>query len=93
MTDNETKAAQLANLWQSDPRWKGIERPYTARDVKELLGRAGSRTVVTTEKDAVKLASFRELEGVCRVLGFGVTNPLPPALTELLAASCDGGDS
>jgi len=31
-------AAQLAKSWKTDPRWKGIERPYTAEDVVRLRG-------------------------------------------------------
>jgi len=31
-------AAQLAKSWKTDPRWKGIERPYTPEDVVRLRG-------------------------------------------------------
>lgn len=31
-------AALLAQQWASDPRWQGIERPYTAEDVVRLRG-------------------------------------------------------
>ncbi len=31
-------AAQLADSWASDERWKGITRPYTAEDVVRLRG-------------------------------------------------------
>lgn len=31
-------AEQLAKSWKTDPRWKGIERPYTAEDVVRLRG-------------------------------------------------------
>lgn len=31
-------AEELANRWASDPRWKGIERTYTAEDVVRLSG-------------------------------------------------------
>lgn len=41
---------------------------YTSGDVDELARRAGDRTVVTTEKDAVKLAAFRDRLGRTRVL-------------------------
>ena len=34
----EERAAELAASWESDPRWKGIERPYTAEDVIRLRG-------------------------------------------------------
>ncbi|MER8037186.1 isocitrate lyase [Streptomyces hydrogenans] len=39
MTDtNTTAAAKLAERWATDPRWKGIERTYTAEDVVRLSG-------------------------------------------------------
>jgi len=31
-------AAELEESWKSDPRWKGISRPYTAEDVVRLRG-------------------------------------------------------
>jgi len=31
-------AAELEKSWKSDPRWKGISRPYTAEDVVRLRG-------------------------------------------------------
>jgi isocitrate/methylisocitrate lyase len=31
-------AAELEKSWKSDPRWKGITRPYTAEDVVRLRG-------------------------------------------------------
>ncbi len=31
-------AAQIAQSWENDPRWKGITRPYTAEDVVRLRG-------------------------------------------------------
>ncbi|WP_441295794.1 isocitrate lyase [Robertkochia aurantiaca] len=35
-TQKEVKA--LAEQWKNDPRWKGIQRPYTAEDVLKLRG-------------------------------------------------------
>lgn len=35
---NTTTAAKLAERWATDPRWKGIERTYTAEDVVRLSG-------------------------------------------------------
>lgn len=37
-TTNETGATELAAIWNADPRWSGIERPYTAEDVIRLRG-------------------------------------------------------
>src|SRR5689334_20530524 len=31
-------ASQLAKSWKTDPRWKGIQRPYTPEDVIRLRG-------------------------------------------------------
>jgi isocitrate lyase len=31
-------AEQLANTWKSDPRWEGIQRPYSPEDVIRLRG-------------------------------------------------------
>ncbi|NJP06790.1 MAG: isocitrate lyase [Chloroflexaceae bacterium] len=36
--DREQRAAQLAQSWSTDERWKGITRPYTAEDVVRLGG-------------------------------------------------------
>ncbi|MGW2304672.1 isocitrate lyase [Streptomyces sp. NPDC001809] len=38
MADTNTTAAELAERWATDPRWKGIERTYTAEDVVRLSG-------------------------------------------------------
>src|SRR5512135_1540124 len=38
MNRNGASAAQLAHAWNTDPRWKGIVRPYTAEDVVRLRG-------------------------------------------------------
>src|SRR5262249_31260552 len=32
------EAARLTKLWETDPRWKGIKRNYTAADVVKLRG-------------------------------------------------------
>src|ERR1700691_4573691 len=34
------QAAQLQRAWETDPRWAGITRDYSARDVIRLRGRA-----------------------------------------------------
>ena len=52
---------------------------YSETDAKRISGLAGSRWIATTEKDAVKLVSFRELLPVVRVL------PLVPTAEEALA--------
>ncbi|MFP4649874.1 MAG: isocitrate lyase [Desulfobacterales bacterium] len=35
---DEAEAAALEQSWQSDPRWKGVTRPYSADDVMRLRG-------------------------------------------------------
>jgi isocitrate lyase len=35
---NYQRVAQLATAWETDLRWKGIKRPYTAEDVLRLSG-------------------------------------------------------
>jgi isocitrate lyase len=34
----ERAAADLSTAWKTDPRWKGVSRPYTADDVVRLRG-------------------------------------------------------
>lgn len=34
----QNEALELAESWSKDPRWKGIERPYSAEDVLKLRG-------------------------------------------------------
>jgi len=34
----QLSAEQLRKEWQTNPRWKGVERPYTAEDVVRLRG-------------------------------------------------------
>lgn len=57
--------------------------PYREADVKRIRERAGGRTVVTTEKDAVKLEAFAE------VLGPVVVLPLRPVPGAAVAAAVD----
>ena len=38
MTDRKTQAARLAEDWATNPRWKGIQRAYSAEDVVRLRG-------------------------------------------------------
>ena len=66
--------------------------PYSRRDVSAIMGRLGGRTLVCTEKDAVKLAAFPELAPHCAVVGFGVAGepprPLRRAMQEVTGGSC-----
>ena len=38
MKDNAQRAAELQQDWAGNPRWAGIERPYSAADVVKLQG-------------------------------------------------------
>jgi isocitrate lyase len=39
MTDRlKVEAEELAESWQNNPRWKGVQRPYSALDVVKLRG-------------------------------------------------------
>ncbi len=35
---NGHQIAEMSNQWETNPRWKGIKRPYTAEDVLRLRG-------------------------------------------------------
>ena len=59
--------------------------PYSRRDVDALLARRAGRTVVCTEKDAVKLAAFPELAPHCVAVGFRVVGELPEPLGSAFA--------
>ena len=39
--DENDAAAALELSWQQDPRWAGIERPYSGADVLRLRGTVG----------------------------------------------------
>lgn len=66
---------------------------YSRRDVSALLGRLGDRTLVCTEKDAVKLGAFPELVPHCAVIGFRVEGepeePLRRILKEVAGGPCE----
>src|SRR5579884_2748895 len=36
---NAAQATELTARWSDDPRWQGVQRPYTAEDVLALRGR------------------------------------------------------
>ena len=38
MTSREEQIQQLQQEWLTNPRWEGIERPYSAEDVVRLRG-------------------------------------------------------
>ncbi|MGL5985657.1 MAG: isocitrate lyase, partial [Burkholderiales bacterium] len=38
MTTREQRIAEIQKDWDTNPRWKGIKRGYTAADVERLRG-------------------------------------------------------
>jgi isocitrate lyase len=44
--DQVQTAAELQQSWESDPRWAGIERTYTAEDVVALRGSVGEESTL-----------------------------------------------
>lgn len=44
--DQVQTAAELQQSWESDPRWAGIERTYTAQDVVALRGSVGEESTL-----------------------------------------------
>ncbi|NNM34972.1 MAG: hypothetical protein HKO53_17980, partial [Gemmatimonadetes bacterium] len=63
---------------------------YGPEEARDLVRRAGQRSILTTEKDAVKLDSFEALRERAWVVGFGVAEPLPSALTTRLERVLEG---
>ena len=59
---------------------------FSPREVSALFGRLAARTLVCTEKDAVKLASFPEMMPHCAVVGFGAAGEPSGALGQALAS-------
>ncbi len=57
MSKDKTRAEQIADLeqaWESDPRWSGIERVYTAAEVVKLRGSVTPRHTLA-ERGSAKL--------------------------------------
>ncbi len=73
MTDRTTRArdrqiAELESAWRTDPRWAGIERPYTAADVVRLRGRVGVEQTLA-RRGAERLWELLHGERFVRALG------------------------
>jgi len=48
-SDPSAEAAELSRSWETDPRWAGIRRGYTAADVVRLRGRLREEHTLATE--------------------------------------------
>jgi isocitrate lyase len=47
--NNQEKIQALEQEWKENPRWKGIERPYTAKEVLKLRGKYKIDFTIATE--------------------------------------------
>lgn len=67
----EEFASQLSDVLAGPVELVGFpdHHEYSLRDVEALVARAGGRTLVTTEKDAVKLRAYGERLPTARALG------------------------
>ena len=63
---------ELKKSWKEDPRWKRIERPYTAEEVVRLRGslriahtlaEVGAKKLWQTFRDGTLCAHFRGYDG------------------------------
>ncbi len=65
-TDRE--AAELEERWRTDPRWRGIERPYTPDDVVRLRGSIRIEHTLA-RRGAERLHRLLTRDGYVRALG------------------------
>ncbi|WP_417561754.1 isocitrate lyase [Microbacterium sp.] len=66
--DQVQTAAQLQEIWDTDPRWDGIERTYTAEDVIRLRGTVGEEHTLA-RRGADNLWNLIHTEDYVRALG------------------------
>ncbi|MFC4004712.1 isocitrate lyase [Prauserella oleivorans] len=64
----EQAAAELAKQWETDPRWKGIERSYSAADVIKLRGSVVEEHTLA-RRGAEKLWNLLHTEDYVHALG------------------------
>jgi isocitrate lyase len=65
---NQAEAQELRKEWETNPRWQGIERPYTAEDVLKLRGSLKIEYTLA-EKGAERLWNLLHSEPFVRALG------------------------
>ncbi|NKQ54799.1 isocitrate lyase [Amycolatopsis sp. K13G38] len=69
MTQNfEQAAAELAKQWETDPRWKGVKRSYSAADVIKLRGSVVEEHTLA-RRGAEKLWDLLHTEDYIHALG------------------------
>ncbi|GBC86943.1 Isocitrate lyase [bacterium HR12] len=64
----DREATELAERWRTDPRWRGIERPYGAEDVIRLRGSVRIEHTLA-RRGAERLFRLLTREGYVRALG------------------------
>jgi isocitrate lyase len=66
--DQTQTAAELEEIWSTDPRWDGIERTYTADDVVRLRGSVREENTLA-QRGAENLWNLLHTEDYIRALG------------------------
>jgi isocitrate lyase len=66
--DQTQTAAELQEIWDTDPRWDGIERTYTAEDVIRLRGSVREESTLA-QRGAENLWNLLHTEDYVRALG------------------------
>ncbi|MBB2976635.1 isocitrate lyase [Microbacterium endophyticum] len=66
--DQTQTAAELAAMWESDPRWDGVERTFTAEDVIRLRGSVREENTLA-RRGAENLWNLLHTEEYIRALG------------------------
>ncbi|WEG09699.1 isocitrate lyase [Microbacterium horticulturae] len=66
--DQVQTAAELQEIWDTDPRWDGIERTYTAEDVVRLRGSVREESTLA-RRGAENLWNLIQTEDYVRALG------------------------
>jgi isocitrate lyase len=56
-----SKADVLSNRWQTDPRWQGRLRDYTANDVTGLRGSVHIESTLARSRATLAVAAHRAL--------------------------------
>ncbi len=66
--DQTQTAAELQEIWDTDPRWDGVERTYTAEDVVRLRGSLREESTLA-RRGAENLWNLLHTEDYIRALG------------------------
>ena len=66
--DQTQTAAELQEIWDTDPRWDGVERTYTAEDVIRLRGSVREESTLA-QRGAENLWNLLHTEDYIRALG------------------------